>query len=310
MPGTGACVQYGQVLYRFFNFPSTFMLSMNPAISILDEFERRKNTKALFLTMAISGAILLIVFFVKWSIPEKQEVPPVDIVDIAVPDEPPVDDPNLGNNDVGSGDKQPIVTGTPSSQPVSQEVAEAPRGPVQQASRDFEEDNHSNSPVITKPPVSNTAKEITSNPNSQVAKASTPELKKGARMTSVRGSGNGGNTDVPGYDRPGSQGPGDGPGDKGVHNGNPNGTKYIGVRVVSIPNVSFEDDFKEGGKINLDVVVDENGKLVSASYRQSGSTLPKSSKQYTIAMDRARSVPYPKMDGGFRQTLTFNFTVR
>ena len=129
-------------------------------------------------------------------------------------------------------------------------------------------------------------------------------------MTSTKGSGNGGNTDIPGYNKPGNQGPGDGQGDKGMQNGNPNGTRYIGVRVVSIPAQSFEDDFKEGGKINLDITVDGNGKLIAATYKQGGSSLPKSSKQYSIALQRAREINYPKYDGGFKQTLTFNFTVK
>ena len=115
---------------------------------------------------------------------------------------------------------------------------------------------------------------------------------------------------MPGYNNPGSQGPGDGNGDKGLQNGNPNGTKYIGVRVVSIPNQSFEDDFKEGGKINLDIVFNGNGKLTSYSYKPAGSSLPKSSKQYSIAIQRAREIAYPKYEGGFKQTLTFNFSVK
>jgi hypothetical protein len=129
-------------------------------------------------------------------------------------------------------------------------------------------------------------------------------------MTSTRGSGNGGNTDLPGYNRPGSQGPGDGPGDKGVQNGNPKGTRYLGVRVVSIPAQSFEDDFTEGGSIALDIVVDDNGKLTSANYQINGSSLSRSSKQYSIALKRAREINYPKYEGGFKQKLTFNFSVK
>ncbi len=274
------------------------------------EFERQKNARALLLTTLISAAILLIVWMVKWSIPVKEVPVEAEIVEILLPDEPPLDDVNLGNNDVGSGNVQPIVTGSPSSEPVAQEIASSRGATVQQATKDVETDDNDNGPHINKPVIKSTSKEINNNTTDQSVKAPQPQLKRGAQMTSARGSGNGGNTDMPGYNRPGSQGPGDGPGDKGVQNGNPNGTKYIGVRIVSIPNQSFEDDFKEGGKINLDIVVDGNGKLVSANYRQGGSSLPKSSQQYSIALQRARELIYPKQEGGFKQTLTFNFTVK
>jgi hypothetical protein len=84
----------------------------------------------------------------------------------------------------------------------------------------------------------------------------------------------------------------------------------MGVRVVNIPAQNFEDDFNEGGKIALDIVVNDNGRLVSATYQARGSSLPRSSKQASIAMQRAREISYPKYDGGFKQTLNFNFSVR
>ena len=283
---------------------------MNNLISMSAEFERQKNTRALVMTGLISASLLLLIWIIKWSIPVHVEPVMPEVVEIILPDEPPLDDVNLGNNDVGSGNVQPIVTGTPSSEPVAQEIASSRGANVQQATREVETDDNDNGPVISKPVTKSTSKEINNNTADQSVKAPQPQLRRGAQMTSTRGSGNGGNTDVPGYNRPGSQGPGDGPGDKGVQNGNPNGGRYIGVRVVSIPPQNFEDDFKDGGKINLDIVVDGNGKLVSASYRQQGSSLPKSSKQYSIALQRAREIKYPQYDGGFKQTLSFNFTVK
>ena len=77
------------------------------------EFERQKNTKALLLTGLMSAAIVLLIWMIKWSIPTKEESVVPEMVEIILPDEPPVNDVNLGNNDVGSGKVQPIVTGTP-----------------------------------------------------------------------------------------------------------------------------------------------------------------------------------------------------
>jgi len=275
------------------------------------EFERQKNIKALSITAGIAGALLLIFIFVRWSLPSKETPIVEQFVEIVLPEEPPVDDVNLGNNDVGSGNVQPIVTGTPSSEPVSQEVAPS-RGPnVAQQTRDVETDDRADGPPVTKPNNPRLdARDINNNANTQTNSAPQPQLRRGAQMTSTRGSGNGGNTDLPGYNRPGSQGPGDGPGDKGMQNGNPNGTRYLGVRVVSIPAQSFEDDFNEGGTIALDIVVDGGGKLVSASYQINGSSLPRSSKQYNIALKRAREIKYPQYEGGFKQKLSFNFSVK
>ena len=283
---------------------------MTNAIYMPAEFERQKNLRALALTGGIAGALLLLFILYSWPLPEKPEEPVQDFVEIALPDPPP-DDVNLGNNDVGSGRVQPMVTGTPSSEPVAQEIAPSRSSNTQQATRDVETDDRSDGPELTKPITPRPdVKEINNNASSQTVSTPKPTLRRGAQMTSTRGSGNGGNTDLPGYNRPGSEGPGDGPGDKGVQNGNPNGTKYLGVRVVAIPAQSFEDDFKEGGTIVLDIAVDESGRLTSAGYQISGSSLPKSSTQYSIALRRAKDISYPKMDGGFKQKLRFNFSVK
>gem|GEM_PF-2144844 len=273
------------------------------------EFERQKNAKAFLMTALITGALLLLVFMITWPIPEKNSEPVEAYIEIELPDEPPID-VNLGNNDVGSGNVQPIVTGTPSSQPVAQQEVATSRGPnAQQATRDLETDNTPNAPAVTKPANTNTNKEINNNPTDQTVKTPQPQLKAGAQMTSTRGSGNGGNTDLPGYNNPGSQGPGDGAGDKGVQNGNPKGGRYIDARVYNMPSYNFQDEFKESGKIVLDIAVDENGKLLSAVYDPS-STLPKSSKQYDIAMQRLKTeVKHPKIDGGFKQKIEFKFIV-
>jgi periplasmic protein TonB len=285
---------------------------MNNAIALSAEFERQKNIKAFSYTAAIMGALLIIFLFAKMTLPPKEIPQEPQYVEIAMPDEPPVNDVNLGNNDVGSGKVQPIVTGTPSSNPPAPQVSPSPVRSVssQVATKDVETEEHPSSPPVTKATVPNTNKEINNNPTDQTVKTKPVEAKPRAIMTSTRGSGNGGNTDVPGYNKPGGQGPGDGVGDKGVQNGNPNGTRYLGVRVISIPAQNFEDDFNESGKIALDVQVDGGGRLISASYQAKGSTLARSSKQYSIALDRARQIKYPQYEGGFKQTLTFNFTVK
>ena len=277
-----------------------------------EEFERRKNVKAFSYTLGIVGGLLIIFVFARMTLPPKEIPQEEQYVEIALPDEPPINLVNLGNNDVGSGKVQPIVTGTPSSAPSSQDVSPAPSKSVtsQLATKDIETEEHHSSPPVTKATAPNTNKEINNNTDDQSVKNKPVEIKPRAVMTSTRGSGNGGNTDAPGYNRPGGQGPGDGQGDKGVQNGNPNGRKYIGTNAYSVRIKDFEGDFDENGKIALDIEVDENGRLVSTTYQAKGSTLPRSSKQYSLAIDQLHKIQLPKMEGGFKETRVFNFKVQ
>jgi hypothetical protein len=284
---------------------------MNNRVTVSAEFERQKNIKALSYTLGILGGLLIIFLFARMTLPPKEIPQQEQYVEIALPDEPPID-LNLGNNDIGSGKVQPIVTGTPSSAPSSHDVSPAPSKSVssQVATKDVETEEHHTSPPVTKATVPNTNKEINNNTDDQAVKNKPVEQKPRAIMTSTRGSGNGGNTDAPGYNRPGGQGPGDGQGDKGVQNGNPNGRKYIGTNAYSVRIKDFEGDFDENGKIALYIEVDENGRLVSASYQAKGSTLPRSSKQYNLAVDQLHKTQLPKMEGGFKETRVFNFKVQ
>lgn len=287
---------------------------MNNAISMSSaEFEKQKNAQALALTAGIGGAVLFMIWMISWSIPPKVVPEIQEYIEI-----------NLGNSEVGSGTDQPELPGEPAP---AQQVAYTPPQPVQsneESVRDITDENETSNdaPVVTKPAVSRpdadkiAASKIikTNNPAPQPV-AEAPKRPRATMGRTMGGTGNGGN----GADtyRPGNgEGSGNGPGDQGVVGGNPNGTQYsgtprnLGVRVVQIPAQSFEDDFKESGKITLDIVVDGNGKLISANYSVNGSTLPKSSKNYNIALRRAREIAYPKYEGGFKQKLTMNFDVR
>jgi hypothetical protein len=281
---------------------------MNKYATMTAEFDRDKKIRAAAYTAAIAAGLLLIVWFVKFYQPVVPPPPPEVAIEIALPDPPPVEDINLGNNDVGSGKVQPIVTGNPSSAPVSQDVTPSKGVTSQQATKDFDEDDDKHSPPITKPTTTNTSKEVNNNATEQ-SEATKPQLRRGAQMTSTRGSGNGGNTDLPGMNKPGSQGPGDGPGDKGTVNGDPNGRKYIAQKNVRFTLKNSSADFKEGGTIVLEINVNENGTLLSSKYQITGSSLPKSSTQYSLALESAKEQNYPKIAGGFKQKLKFEFSV-
>lgn len=272
------------------------------------DFQRQKNAQAALYTGIIAGVLLLTVWFVKFYQPVVPVEQPEESIEVALPDPPPVEDVNLGNNDVGSGKVQPIVTGTPSSAPVAQNVAPSRSENTQQATKDFDEDNDREAPPITKPTTTNTNKEVTNNTANQ-STVTKPDPRPRAVMTSTRGSGNGGNTDALGYNKPGSQGPGDGPGDKGTFNGNPKGTNF-GVKMYPIGNQSFEDDFNQNAKVAMLVEVDAAGKVTSASHTSKGSTGTATRGMIDIARRRAFQVKFPATGAPQKGTLIFDFSVR
>ena len=275
------------------------------------DFERQKNLQAALYTAGIASAILLLIFLVKFYEPIVQTPPPEEYIEI-----------NLGSSDVGSGNDQPQLPGEPAPQ---QQVAYTPTHSVSQASneavKDVEENDDKEAapvykPSVTKPDakkINEETKTVKTNTTPNTAPPTPTPPRPRAVMGQVRGgNGNGGN----GADtyRPGSgQGLGGGPGDQGSVGGNPNGRDYtprrLGVRTVSIPARSFQDDFKESGKIVLEISVDENGRLESANFQPRGSSISNRS-QIEIAKRRARELTYPKYPGGFKQNVEFMFEVR
>jgi hypothetical protein len=284
---------------------------MNNSIAMTADFDRQKNIQASLYTAGIAGALLLLVLFIKFYQPVVQTQPAEEFIEI-----------NLGSSDVGSGNDQPELPGEPAP---ALQVAYTPTQPVtnavEESVKDIEENNDAEAAPIYKPTVTKTdAKKI--NEESKIVKpkvttaTATPTPappQPRAVMGQVRGgNGNGGNgasTYKPGT----GEGQGGGAGDQGSIGGNPNGRSYtprnLGVKMVSMPTKNFEDDFNESGKIVLDITVDENGKLLSATYQPRGSSIS-NRNQIQIAQKRARELSYPKYPGGFKQPHVFVFDVK
>lgn len=285
---------------------------MNNVVSMTTaDFERQKNIQASLYTAGIAGAMLLFIFLVKFYEPIVPPPPQEEIIDI-----------NLGSSDVGSGHDQPQLPGAPAP---AQQVAYTPTHEAQQsvheAVKDVEENTEREAPPVYKPAVTKPdAKKI--NEETKVVKTTpttanvtpTPAPPRPrAVMGQVRGgNGNGGNgaeTYHPGT----GEGQGGGPGDQGSIGGNPNGKNYtpkhLGVRVVNMPTKNFQDDFNEGGKVVLEISVDEDGRLLSANFKPGGSSIT-NRNQIEIAKRRARELaPFPKYPGGFKQDVVFEFQV-
>lgn len=286
---------------------------MNYYVTTMSQsFEKEKNRQAAIVTTAFAGALLLVMFLWKWKLADLQAfIPQGEFIEI-----------NLGVDDLGSGTDQPMTPGEPAPQ---EKIAYTPSAAEKSAddnSKDFEEDEaEKEAPKVFKPTVIKPeAKEI--NKENKVVKVTPkptppapPQPKKGAQMTSTRGGTGSGGNGAETYQKGTGEGIAGGRGDQGVPGGSPAGTGYsgtprnLGVRVVNMPAASFEDDFNENGIVALDITVNENGKLVTSSFQPRGSTLSNRA-QVDIAKRRAAQLQYPKYEGGFIQTIKFEFKVK
>jgi hypothetical protein len=287
---------------------------MSYSIPMSDLFERQKNTKASAITAGVAGALFLVAFLLKWPVPT---VPP-----------PVVDDGieiNLGSGDEGFGSDQPKLPGDPAP---AQQVAYTPpqAAPAHnEAVRDVEtDDKPSDAPVITKPAnpkpdatkIDAQSKPVKATPTTQpVAATPAPPKPKAVLGRTIGGTGNGGNG-ADDYSRGGNQGVAGGTGDQGRPGGNPNGTAYTGVpknfgmRVLSIPPQSFEDDFNQNAKIAVEIVVDEAGRIKSATLTSKGSTGTATPEMRNTALRLARQLKLGSSDAGQKGIVVFDFKVR
>jgi hypothetical protein len=277
------------------------------------DFERQKNIQASVYTAVITGGLILLFILVKMSIPHEEPVPVEEYMEV-----------NLGSGDQGSGDNQPLLPGDPAP---AQQTSYTPPDPTpakEESVRDVAtNDNDAAAPPVIKPAVSKPdatkinaeSKTVkTSTPSTQPVSTPTPPRPKAVLGQTVGGNGNGGNgADT--YKPGGNQGIAGGNGDQGRPGGDPNGRSYtgtpknFGVKVLSIPNQTFEDDFNQNAKVAMDIVVDDNGKVTSATFQPRGSTT--SDRKYIdIARRSAFQLKMGGADGGQKGTVIFNFKVR
>ena len=283
------------------------------ATTMSQTFEREKNRQAAAITAGFAGGLLLIMFLVKWQIVNLKEliVPQGEFIEV-----------NLGVDDFGSGTDQPMTPGDPAPQ---QQIAYTPAAAEKSNddnSKDIEEYEADKEPAkVYKPTVVKPeAKEInkenkTVKVTPKPAPPAPPQPKKGAQMTSTRGGSGSGGNGADTYQKGTGEGIAGGRGDQGVPGGSPTGTTYtgtprnLGIKVVNMPSASFEDDFNESGTVALNITVNDNGKLVSSSYYPGGSSVT-NRNQIEIAKRRAAQLQYPKYEGGFTQTIKFEFKVK
>lgn len=287
-----------------------------------DNFEAQKNLKASGYTLMVCVLLLIVMLFIKWTLPSIPPPPEEEGIEV-----------NLGNSEQGSGDDQSFLPGKPA--PADQQSYQPPRqvtAPVEEV-KDFEtDDKDEDAPVIRKPPVTKPnatkvpEKEVVKTPAKKPQPTNDPPApappKPKAVFRGVNGTGTGGN-EADEYKKGGSEGIAGGRGDQGAPGGNPDSDNYTGGgsgnsgvsklrglagrRMVRIP--SFEDDFNENAKVAVDIKVDAAGNVVSAEYQPKGSTTSNANLK-AIAIRKAKQVKFNPGSVESTGTLQFNFKLK
>lgn len=288
-----------------------------------NNFESQKNMRAGGYT-ALAVVLMLIIFiFVKWTLPPPPPPPLEEGLEV-----------NLGNSDMGLGNDQPFLPGEPS--PVSQQSYVPPRNVVTQddAVKDIETDDSDPdaAPVVktnipkpeaTRVPEKEAVKtKATKNPTPSPPAPPTPKPK--AVFNGTKGNGTGGNMSDT-YKKGGNEGIAGGSGDQGAPGGNPDSKNYDGGgtgngikisrglqgrSIVYVPK--YQDDFNENNTVAVDVKINKQGVVISASYQLRGSTTSESYfKQKAIEMvKKSKFNSNPNGPDEQTGTVLVNFKVR
>ena len=285
-------------------------------------FEAAKNRTAALYTTMVLGTLLLLVFL--WTWPIKQFEAPALEEGMEV---------NLGNSETGLGEDQPMDPASPA--PSEQQAYTPPqpeKAPTEETKDILTNDKDETAPEIKKPAVVKPAenkvvekKEPIKKPSTQPVADKAPQpvvAKPKAVFQGVSGNGKGGN-ESDSYSKGGNQGIAGGKGDQGKLGGDPDSKNYTGGgagnsgvsisrglsgrRITGTP--SFEDEFNEPAKVAVDIKVDENGRVMSATYQPRGSTTSDGSMK-SIAIRKAQQVKFNATGEESSGTIIFNFKLK
>ena len=285
-----------------------------------DSFEIQKNTKEFSYTVLICGLFLLIAILYTWPLQFTPKPVTQDLIEI-----------NLGNEQEGSGDIQPLVKGDRAPD-VKERYTRAKYSPAkEEPAKDIaadEKDDPEAAPV-TKPikvnhETKNIAKETITkpvkNPNPAPVVNTTPTPPKPKLPLYKGGNGTGGNgaTEDNGYR---NQGYKSGNGDAGSPDGkadsygnSPGGRSGVSVvrglsgrRPTHFP--SMQDEFNENAKVYVDIKVNASGTVTDASIAK-GTTTSNSSLR-SIALQKAKQLKFPPSKNDEEAgTILFNFILK
>jgi len=285
-----------------------------------NSFEAEKNRKALMYTAMICGLFLIIAIFYTWPM----QVPPIptslDLIDV-----------NLGNEQEGMGDVQPLVKGERA--PDNQSVAshQSAQKAHEAASQNIQADDNNDeaaAPVVKSENKKPAAKQINTdntvkaskninpspvlNPNPAPPKPKVP-LYKGGTGTGGNGAAEDNGYRNQGY-KPGNGDAGSPDGKPDAYGSSPGGKSGVSVvrglsgrRPIHFPNM--QDDFNENAKVYVDIKVDASGKVTSAGIAK-GTTTSNSALR-NIAIEKAKQLKFPPGENDIESgTILFHFVLK
>lgn len=265
------------------------------------EFERNKNLKALAYTFVITGALFLLFFLVSWTIPPPPPAPVDEGIEV-----------NLGNSETGFGSVPPQIPGDMSDAQQTNVAAPKTSQAEAETQREVADNNEPDAPVVHTSPKPEVKKPTTKPDNTTAKNTSTkpvvntpPKVEKPKAVYAGGKTPNGTGNNADTYNKSKDQGVAGGKGDQGSPNGNPKSDSYTGnggtgssgVGISSglagrrpIGNLRFEDSYKNGGTVYVNVTVDADGNVTAASLKQ-GSAFPDIN---AIALKRAKQIKFSK----------------
>lgn len=291
---------------------------MTHSVIMSSTFEAQKNRKAFAYTIVICGTLLLLAFFISWPILQ----PPVPMVQELL-------EINLGNNEEGLGETQPLIKGEMAPSQEFTPPAPSNEAPKQSAAKEIQPDENAEAdaaPIakmekkslkknIVHPPVALPVKKNNPTPviSPALPKPAKPKLTYNGPGT---GAGNGATEDN-GYRYQGNKA--GGKGDSGDPSGNPDsygnspgGKTGIsvtkGVRPLNLGALRFEDDFNENAVVFLDIKYSAAGTFISSVIAK-GTTTSKSTI-IGIAKRKAGELKFPASAEGGLSTIVFNFKIQ
>lgn len=269
----------------------------------MEEKNGKKNIQALGITIGVHALLLVALVFTGFSAP-----PPLPDQDLGM-------EVNLGTSDEGMGDVQPLNPNPPSAAASEPAPAESPATAAKANSepqQDIATQDEEDAPEIKKPekPVEK-PKEIpkklepapvkpVKKPTEAPPKPAPPAPKPKAVFSGGTGnSANSGNS-ANGSNNATGEGNTGKPGDRGQLGGNPNGGGYTGGglgggrsdfhlngrSLIGRPQVTY--DGTETGYVAINIKVDQQGNVTSATFSMKGSTIS-NAQLIEIAKKAARS---------------------
>ena len=269
-----------------------------------DTFKQERHRKALTYTAIICGSLLLLFFLISWKV--LPPAPPVaeDLIEI-----------NLGNNEDGFGEDQPLIKGERSPE---HETAPAPKPAVKEAVAEEKVTPDDNAEADAAPVVKVEKKtpKVKTPPVSAPVVTPAPKPQKPKIVYNGPGNGNGNNAAQDnGYTMQGKT-PG-GKGDNGSPNGNKDsygntpGGKVGGPKVINgnrkvIRYYSFTGELPKA-TINAVIKVSPDGR---GTFQKIGQGSTSFSKAYADAITNyLRNMQFDKSSDESLVTVQFNFTV-